>query len=256
MKSEQFSIKTGPVNLEYIKWGEKKPRILFIHGFGGSAKTFSRVIEPLVSLGVSSLSVSLPYHGKSDDSYEKFDLALYSKAILQVLKTYFDVDSVSIVAHSLGARLALWMAVNTQQSVKSIHIMNPAGFYPWEIRFFSSFSTGFGAWLLTKKRILRLVTAFLVPNPSSRMMVAFRYYSSSYDAMCLKKTKVFMQLFKIQIPVHIYWGDKDRLLPLSFAKEVQQHFSQAELHILSNCGHLPMIEQPAQVVDLLRKADV
>jgi pimeloyl-ACP methyl ester carboxylesterase len=252
MKSERLNIKTGPVFLEYIKWGEKKPEFLFIHGFGGSAKTFSRVIEPLVNVGRASISISLPYHGGSEDSKGVFDLALYSNSIMQVLKTHFDVDSVHIVAHSLGARLALWMAVNMSQTVKSVHIMNPAGFYPWEIRFFSSFKKGFGAWLLSFDNIARIVTSFLVANASKRMSDAFRFYSKSYDLMCLHRTKVFMQLFKIRVPVHIYWGDKDRLLPLSFAKEVQQHFFHAELHVLPNCGHLPMIDQPLRLVELLQ----
>jgi pimeloyl-ACP methyl ester carboxylesterase len=52
--------------------------------------------------------------------------------------------------------------------------------------------------------------------------------------------------------MHIYWGDKDRLLPLSFAYEVKQHFAKGMVHVIENCGHLPMREQPEKLARLLK----
>ncbi|TNE68948.1 alpha/beta hydrolase [bacterium] len=253
MHTETFNLQVDSYSIECIKWGEKKPEYLFIHGFGGSAKTFMKVIELLHQQGKASLSISLPFHGRSSDSTisKLFDLADFGSSLENAIKTQFGVNQIHLVAHSLGVRVQLWLAVNRPQWIKSVQIMNPAGFYPWEIRFFSSFKKGFGARLIQNDRIGKLVVSFLVPNPSARVIQAFRWYAASYDLMCLHRTKIFIQLFKIQTPVHIYWGDSDRLLPEAFAYEVRQHFSAAEVHIIKNCGHLPMIQQTNEITRLL-----
>ena len=95
--------------------------------------------------------------------------------------------------------------------------MNPAGFYPWEIRFFSVFKKGLMATLLKNDFLAKRIVSFLVPHTDMRAMNAFRWYSKNYDGLCLHKTHVFMQLYKIEQPIHLYWGDSDRLLPVSFA---------------------------------------
>jgi len=255
MYQETFIISRNGFDFEFIRWGNiKEPTWLFIHGFGGSARTFSKVAAYFVEAGESLLTVSLPYHGNSSDASSEnqlFDIKVLSNVFSEIVKTEFGMKSYTLVSHSLGSRIVLWLAVNKQEEINSIHIMNPAGFYPWEIRFFKFFSEGLKAKLLDSDFISRSVTSFLVPNPEQRFVHAFKWLAKSYPVMCLHKTKVFIQLFKIKKPVHIYWGDKDRLLPLDFANEVKQHFESGKVHVLSNCGHLPMIEKPEELSKLL-----
>jgi abhydrolase domain-containing protein 6 len=254
---ETFIISRNGFDFEFIRWGNaKKPTWLFIHGFGGSARTFSKVALNLAEAGECLLTVSLPFHGNSSDAIDSsqlFDIKIVGELFSEIVKTEFGMDQYHAVSHSLGSRIVLWLAVNKPDDLISIHIMNPAGFYPWEIRFFSFFSEGWKTHLLEFDLISRLVTSFLVPNPSLRTIEAFKWLAKSYPSMCLHRTKVFIQLFKISKQVHIYWGDKDRLLPLEFAQEVKQHFVSATVHIIQNCGHLPMIEQPNELTKLLLK---
>ncbi len=257
MYQETFIISRNGFDFEFIRWGNiKEPTWLFIHGFGGSARTFSKVAAYFVEAGESLLTVSLPYHGNSSDASSEnqlFDIKVLSNVFSEIVKTEFGMKSYTLVSHSLGSRIVLWLAVNKQEEINSIHIMNPAGFYPWEIRFFQFFSRGWKAKLLDVKIIARSVTSLLIPNPEQRVIQAFKWLAKSYPEMCLHKTKVFIQLFKIRKPVHIYWGDKDRLLPLDFANEVKQHFEKGKVHIINHCGHLPMIEKPEELSKLLLK---
>jgi abhydrolase domain-containing protein 6 len=255
MYQETFIITRSGFDFEFIRWGNaKEPSWLFIHGFGGSARTFSKVAAYLVNSGESLLTVSLPFHGNSSDvnsENQRFDIKLLSELFSEIVKTEFGMKTYTAVSHSLGSRIILWLAVNKQEELNSIHIMNPAGFYPWEIRFFKFFSEGWSAHLLDFDFISRQVTAFLVPNPDKRVINAFKWLTKSYPVMCLHKARVYIQLFKIRKPVHIYWGDRDRLLPLDFANEVKQHFESGKVHTIKNCGHLPMIEKPEELSKLL-----
>lgn len=255
MYQETFIISRNGFDFEFIRWGNvKEPSWLFIHGFGGSARTFSKVAANLVEAGESLLTVSLPFHGNSSDVTDKdqlFDIKKISEILSEIVKTEFGMNSYTLVSHSLGSRIVLWLAVNKSEEIKSIHIMNPAGFYKWEIRLFKFFSEGWRVQLLEINFIASVITSFLVPHAEQRKIDAFKWITKSYSVMCLHKTKVFIQLFKISKPVHIYWGDKDPLLPLDFAQEVKQHFVAGKIHVINNCGHLPMIEKPDELSNVL-----
>lgn len=253
--NETFIISIDDYDIEVIKWGETKPTFLFIHGFGGNARTFSKVIELLELKGKSALSISLPFHGNSSWPKENqlFSIASFGAALADMCEKQFGMDSYALVSHSFGSRLILWMATNRTQNVSSVHIMNPAGFYPIEIKYFSFFKDGFGARLLNYNWIAKFFTSYIIANPDQKTIDTFRWICRSYDSVCLHKTKVFIQLFKIEQEVHIYWGDKDKFLPLSFADEVKQHFKNAQVHIIERCGHLPMSLYPEKIAVLLEK---
>lgn len=253
---ETFIYSQAGFDIEYIKWGNSSvPTWFFIHGFGGNARTFSSVISHLVTRGESVVSVSLPFHGGSSDvesDTQFFDIEILGNVMADLAQS-MGMKNYALVSHSLGSRVVLWIAVNRQNEVGSYHIMNPAGFYPWEIRFFSWFSDGFLARSLEIPYWAKTVTSFLIPNPEKRIINAFKWLSKSYPFMCLHQKKVFIQLFKIDKTMHIYWGDLDRLLPLAFAQEVKQHFSKGMVHVIENAGHLPMKEHPIKLAELLIK---
>lgn len=252
---ETFIVSVGGFDLEVIKWGEHKSRFLFLHGFGGNARTFSKVIERLVAQGFGAISISLPFHGGSADPdiNQRLDIKALGSDLADMCEQQFGMDTYALVSHSLGSRVILWMATYRSEKLSSIHIMNPAGFYPIEIRYFSTFKSGWGAKVLQWNWLSKTLTSYLIPNPEPRVIDAFKWICLSYDALCLHKTGVFMQLFKIAQPVHIYWGDRDKLLPVPFADEVKQHFVNATVHIIENCGHLPMIHQPEKTAQILKE---
>ena len=51
------------------------------------------------------------------------------------------------------------------------------------------------------------------------------------------------RLPQLQMPTLILWGIEDRLLPYTQAKEVSALVQDGSLELISNCGHLPYVEQ-------------
>ncbi|MGH8733471.1 MAG: alpha/beta fold hydrolase, partial [Burkholderiales bacterium] len=47
-------------------------------------------------------------------------------------------------------------------------------------------------------------------------------------------------------PILIVWGREDRLLPVGLAEELRALAPRAEVKIIPSCGHLVMIERPAE----------
>jgi pimeloyl-ACP methyl ester carboxylesterase len=48
------------------------------------------------------------------------------------------------------------------------------------------------------------------------------------------------------------WGDRDRLVPSSFARHVADALPSAGQIVLEDCGHVPQFEHPAETMAMIR----
>lgn len=59
-------------------------------------------------------------------------------------------------------------------------------------------------------------------------------------------------LARLEVPVSIIWGMKDRYLNPSLADEIAALFDTPAVHFLKDAGHYPQHDQPDQVAELLK----
>jgi pimeloyl-ACP methyl ester carboxylesterase len=59
-------------------------------------------------------------------------------------------------------------------------------------------------------------------------------------------------LARLEVPVSVIWGLKDRYLNPSLANEIAALFDKPSLHLLKAAGHYPQHDQPDQVAELLK----
>jgi pimeloyl-ACP methyl ester carboxylesterase len=59
------------------------------------------------------------------------------------------------------------------------------------------------------------------------------------------------QLSKLTVPTLILWGESDRIVPVRHAQAAVARLVQGRLEVLPDCGHLPQVEKPDRVADLL-----
>ncbi|MBL8794712.1 MAG: alpha/beta hydrolase [Planctomycetia bacterium] len=63
--------------------------------------------------------------------------------------------------------------------------------------------------------------------------------------------KLAERLRRVQCPVLLVWGDKDRLVPPSYGEAYRKHLPQAEMKRIPNCGHLLMFEREKEFVEIV-----
>jgi pimeloyl-ACP methyl ester carboxylesterase len=56
----------------------------------------------------------------------------------------------------------------------------------------------------------------------------------------------------IAVPTSVIVGREDVLLPVAMSREIHELTPNSTLHVIPDCGHLPPIEKPGIVADLLR----
>ncbi len=90
-----------------------------------------------------------------------------------------------------------------------------------------------------------LVYMALPPAPDPGFSPAFTAARRSWsDAWC-------DQLTEIECPTLIIWGERDALLSLRQAREWARRIRGSELHVIPDAGHLPMLERPEPVNELI-----
>ncbi len=50
----------------------------------------------------------------------------------------------------------------------------------------------------------------------------------------------------------VIWGSEDRVLPVAHAERWLELIAGARIELVADAGHLPHIEQPERVVEILR----
>ena len=56
---------------------------------------------------------------------------------------------------------------------------------------------------------------------------------------------------RYQGPVLVVWGRQDAVLPMTSAADAREVMPQAQIQLIDQCGHLPMIERPDEFLAAL-----
>ena len=80
-------------------------------------------------------------------------------------------------------------------------------------------------------------------RPTTLRMLKVLRAAESYDTV--------ESLRGIDSPASLIWGEHDVITPLENWKPYVTEFPDAELHVVPDCGHSPMIEKPDEWMDLL-----
>jgi pimeloyl-ACP methyl ester carboxylesterase len=60
------------------------------------------------------------------------------------------------------------------------------------------------------------------------------------------------RLHRVTAPTVVIWGREDRIVPVAHARRWQELIADVRLELIDDAGHLPHVEQPERVVEILR----
>jgi pimeloyl-ACP methyl ester carboxylesterase len=65
--------------------------------------------------------------------------------------------------------------------------------------------------------------------------------------------KLLHRLRRVKAPTLIVWGRHDRLVPLAHGEAYCKAINGAWLKVIERCGHVPQLERPAEMAEILRE---
>jgi pyruvate dehydrogenase E2 component (dihydrolipoamide acetyltransferase) len=197
-------------------------------------------------------AVELPSHGQSDVAPAAASVDALADRVLAAIDAVAP-GRLHLAGHSLGGRLALRLAARLGGRVRSLALIAPAGLG-------STPKAGFvDAFLAADKRrpmkeAMRMLVADedLITSDMVEGALASKRIDGAQAALGAiaatslgDKARVGTEedLAAVSAPILRIWGAEDQVVP---APEAGEH------HILDGVGHIPQMEAPAKVANLLK----
>jgi pimeloyl-ACP methyl ester carboxylesterase len=246
------------VTLEYITIGDGKEVVLCIHGFGRTAEDFL-LFEDLLQPGQRIVAINILAHGNSTFPSSRISKDPLSKSEWSSLVTAFlkslNIEHFHLIGYSMGGRLAMVLAEQIPEKIKSLILLAPDGLkVNWVYRFVSETKLGRVLyrciienpnWILRTVDFLRFLR---VLHPKIQRFVHFQLETKTrrqlvYDAWLIHR-QLFPRLPVVahnmeahKIPFELVFGAYDKVIPARDGKRLLRHFKTEHRPVVLNLGH-------------------
>jgi pimeloyl-ACP methyl ester carboxylesterase len=251
------------------------PPILLLHGLGATNASLLPVLADLAH-DHRVVAPDLPGFGNSAAPAASYSAAWFA-AWVEALQHHVGLRRAVVLGNSLGGRIALEQALTHPRSVSALVLLTPSPAFRRLRR------------LVPVVRMLRPELGGLPMRLSHTVVVeAVRAMFSDpdrlpkawYDAAADECVRVFRsrahriaffasarQIFLEEAhgiqgfwdrlpglapPALFVWGDRDRLVPSTFASHVADALPDAGSIVMEDCGHVPQFEHPEETMALVR----
>lgn len=239
--------------IRYLEEGNSKKNVILLHGLGGSAERWLKVI-PLLSSKYRVIAPDLIGFGHSDKPSADYTIEFFAKFLSGFINS-LDISKTILIGSSLGGQVASECA-GSNDSIEKLVLVSPSG-----------------AMKHPTPTLDAYMMAALYPNPSSariafEMMMSgtgmvddttvtnFVERMSSPNAklafissvLSVKNSHIRDSLQKIKIPTLLIWGKEDKMIPIEYAQEFIGSISNCKFRELKGIGHLPHVEDAGMFV--------
>ena len=227
---------------------------LLLHGFAGDRTTWAALQSGLRRAGRRVIAPDLPGHGLTEiEAASVTDLSRDLIGLLDALQ----LNSVSLVAHSLGAAAAIALATEAGNRISDVTLIAPAGLGSSIDQDFirimaSGPSPGEIAHML---RRLSVTQADLSPAALDALAADLgrKRLEQLADALAGPSgqridTVAPINTLAAKLPVRVLFGLEDRIIPW---QQITALPPSVAVHLFARSGHLPQVDQTRDVLDIL-----
>lgn len=264
------------------------PLVVAVHGLGGAAWNWAAV-APLLTQRCRVLAIDLAGHGLTPAAGRSTQVRANRRLLDRFLREVVGEPAV-LVGNSMGGLITALQAAATPDLVRAAVLIDPALPRPLlsrvdarvALQFTMIALPGLGEAVLarrhhrrTPEQQVRETLALCTVDPSrvpadviaqgiEVTATRGRDAASSADFLVAARSLIRLltrsggirrRLQRIQAPVLLLHGDRDRLVSLDVARATARAFPDWELRVATDVGHVPMLEVPEwtaeQILDWL-----
>lgn len=267
-------ISVNGLKVRYWDEGEGPQTILCIHGVGASVDHWS-IIIPSLAQKARVIAVDLVGFGLTDKPKARYTHA-YFQAFLENFVSALHLKSIILVGHSMGGGVVIEFAANHPELVTQLVLVSSAGFsfqipfsykvvsLPWFARIFLHTRSKRMFGLIMKRFLYKkeamtdqlIIAAQRCFQAKGAKRALYSTFKEHVNLRGIKRSILHLikdKVAELKMPVTIIWGAQDRLLNIASAYRAKELIPHAKLHIFSDCGHVPQLEQPEQFIQVFDK---
>jgi pimeloyl-ACP methyl ester carboxylesterase len=244
------------VRLRVLEAGQG-PVLLLLHGLSASHDIWEHVVDEFAER-YRVVAPDLPGHGESAKPDAPYTIDFYA-GIVRTLARELDVDEAIVAGSSLGGKIALELACWYPHFVRALVLAAPASEYARGLRPF-----GRAIQALSRPAVMRvaldraLEQTFYdrtrVGHVTRRRILGERLAAPDFADFARAVARSVggvlaaeaQPLHRVTQPVLAVWGREDRIVPLYRSALLARAIPQARVRVVERCGHIAMLEQPAE----------
>ena len=242
----------GGTTIHYEITGKGDKRVVLLHGWGCSTELMHPAAE-FLSQDMTVLNIDFPGHGQSGRPPEPWGVPEFAEATLELLEQ-LDFLPCSVIAHSFGGRVAIWLASQDKSLFQKLILTGAAGIRAPQTEEGRKRSEQFKRLkgLCQTARSLKVFGA--LPDKMEEKLRQ-KYGSADYNALDAEMRQTFVKvvnldltdrLDKIVQPTLLIWGDKDTATPLWMGQKMERTIPDAGLVVFEGSTHFAYLEQAAR----------
>jgi pimeloyl-ACP methyl ester carboxylesterase len=254
----------GTEKLHYLAWGSGKQLLLAFHGYGNNAGMFEPLLQ-YIGEAYTIFSFDLPHHGKSEWTPDTLLTPQHLKELVGKLMANHNVSKVSLLGFSMGARVCLSIVANMPKSISRLVLVAPDGLTvnSWYYLFTRTYfgKKAFRNIMERPKPYFRVLEWLRRRNfvDASRHKFVMYYLQSERSRNFLLRVwhgmsqlipspvKIRSVIKWYSIPVTIFMGAYDKVMPPALAKKFMSGLNTVQLIVLEK-GHRVFDNETAQQI--------
>lgn len=249
------------LDTSYVDSGGSGAPVLLVHGLSSSLGFWDKQVEALSARGYRVLALDLPGYGASGRPDAPLTPPWYAAFVADFLATV-GAPRATVVGHSMGGQISLWLALERPEVVHKLVLAAPAGF--------ERFSPGEARWMKEywhEKRAMEadeeavranFRTVFNKPDDLTERLIEERVRLAGTPAFAGTSVAVSRcvagmldypvadRLGQVRAPTLILFGTNDRLIPnpifhggrtAAVARAGAEAMPGSQLVLLDGAGH-------------------
>jgi len=258
------------MHLDYTKMGSKGSNIMILHGLFGNKRNWQSIARHL-SANHQVYALDLRNHGNSPHA-PKMSYPVMAEDVMNFIEQHH-LSTVNLIGHSMGGKVAMYLALKYPQHVKRLVIVDIA-----PVNYSHDFDDIFNGLFnvpLTKIKSREEAEKYLTEKIADRGIIQFLLQN-----LCLEKVKgneigkeknywrFNLQVLKQSIPKIISFpvitketkysaqtlflgGQESNYINDDNRKDIKNFFPEANIVKVKSAGHWLHAEQPAIVKNIL-----
>ena len=244
------------IELAWTARGEGPP-LLLVHGFTGSQADWDGVVDDLAATGRRVVTVDQRGHGQSSHAAGEADYTF--DALVADLSAFVDVlglDDIDLLGHSMGGMVVMRYALDHQDRLASLVLMDTAGEPPKGVTMEDFFRAGIDMVRSGGMEAIAAVMGPMTPEEDrDRAMAGLRAMDPNafigLAEQLIDHPSAVERLADLQVPTTVLVGEHD--LPLRAASDdLAAAVPGSRLVVIPDAMHSPQIENRDVWLDAMR----
>lgn len=238
--------------IHYELCGEGSRRVVLLHGWGASVQLMRPVADALEK-DMRVLLVDFPPFGESGRPSGDWGVPEYAEALLTLLRQE-DFLPCSVIAHSFGARVAIYLASNDHSLFDKLILTGAAGLRKPQTEEGKKRAAEFKRLKACCETARKLKVFGKLPDVVEDRLRE-KYGSADYNALDADMRRTFVKVISLDLsdrlknigqPTLLVWGDRDTETPLWMGQKMEKEIPDAGLVVFEGGTHFAYLEQAAR----------